>query len=308
MPSAAEPSEPLGTDDLPDRRIGCVGCGGLLVAFGALLAWLIVGAITYLGMFSCTGPFYESGCEYCLYTIVALVKRRGLIGRLPWVWSAAAALIVALVVLFVGSPWPKPDPTPYATTTATAATPIATTAAPITTAPPPASTTSITAVRGDGVAILHGSGVGAALFGMPLDVALRGVEHYLGPPDVDYYDMHHSVEWYASGLVLWFSSDDFYRDDGVEHLVAWRLVRGSQSRLRTMAGVGIGDTLEVLSAAHGSQVVVPDSLDECLPQWYVWLNDPSADKQHRVLVVFDGPVEDQDSLISLLRAGAGHGC
>ena len=332
MPSAVESSDPVSADDLPDGRIGCLGPFAVL---GILAFWVIIGAVGYMGMFTCIHTGYGSsptGCHYegtaagttfvavttvvgsiSLYVMYVFAKRRAPGGWQPFVWSAAAALTIALIVLFVGSPWPEPPVTTTAAPATTAppgTTAVTPDAAPTTTEALPASTTSITVVMRYELLILHGNGLGAALFGMPLEAALRRGEHYLGPPDIDDDDgdMYHSVEWGDLGFALYFSSADFYRDDGVEHLVGWGLERSSPSAPRTMGGVGIGDTFEMLVAAHGSGVAVPDSFDECLPQWYVWLDDPSGDPQQRVLVVFDGPVEDRDSRIGSMRAGAGYGC
>jgi hypothetical protein len=102
-----------------------------------------------MGMFTCIHTGYGSsppGCRYrgtaagttfvavttvvgslSLYAIAVLVSGPGERRRWPWAWSTAAALIIALVVLIVGSPWPEP--------------PVTTTAAPTTTAPP--STTTV---------------------------------------------------------------------------------------------------------------------------------------------------------------------
>ena len=47
--------------------------------------------------------------------------------------------------------------------------------------------------------------------------------------------------------------------------------------------------------------------EECHPEWYVWLNDPSSDSERRVLIAFD---EDPDAggRVSYMHAGSTEGC
>ncbi len=155
---------------------------------------------------------------------------------------------------------------------------------------------------------LAGDGLGIVDFGTPTSEVLEPLTVEIGPPSRERHDMYHSFHWDDLNLTLLSSPGDFYRTDGVEHLAGWSHWDASVSPLRTSGGIGIGSTLSELLAAHGDRVVFPDVVDECLPTWFVWLNEPSADASRRVLISFDGPPEDGDSRVAYMSAGAGYGC
>jgi len=91
-------------------------------------------------------------------------------------------------------------------------------------------------------------------------------------------------------------------------MAGWSHWGSTVSLLRTSQGIGMGDTMAELLAAHGDQVTLPDSADECMPAHYVWLNDPGADKTRRVMIAFTGPLDNPDSVIGYMSAGASYGC
>jgi hypothetical protein len=165
--------------------------------------------------------------------------------------------------------------------------------------------TSTPMIEADPPVVLAGNGLGVVAFGTPIDEALQALETALGPVSRTNQDFYHYYYWDNLSLSVSFDDGPFYRDDGVEHLVAWSRWDATTAAVHTSAGIGLGATFEELVAAHGDQVEVPPEQDECLPTWYVWLNDPSAN--HRLLVAFDDdPL--QGGRISYMSAGAGEGC
>jgi len=93
--------------------------------------------------------------------------------------------------------------------------------------------------------------------------------------------------------------------------------RGSERRIRDPSGSGvepgadrqsgvgwIGVVGAVPARARVGDVVVNE---ECMPPWYVWLNEPSSDKDRRMLVSFDEHPHD-GGRVNHLHAGASEGC
>ncbi len=156
--------------------------------------------------------------------------------------------------------------------------------------------------------VLRGDTLGLVSFGTPTEDVLSLLEVEIGPPSRDGFDMYHAVSWDDLALTLLFSPHDFYRDDGVEHLVGWSHWSGVVTSLRTSRGIGLGDTFADLTAVHGDQVTIPTGEDECMPPWFVWLNDPSADIDSRMLVILDGPPDAAGTRVTYMSAGASYGC
>ncbi len=154
--------------------------------------------------------------------------------------------------------------------------------------------------------MLAGDGLGIVAFGTPTSEVLELLTVAIGPPSRELHGMYHTFDWDELNLTLLFSPADVYRTDGVEHLAGWSHWDAAVSHLGTSGGIGIGDTVAELLAAHGDRVVFPDGGDECLPTWIAWLNEPSAER--RVLISFDGPAENGASRIGHMSAGAGYGC
>ena len=113
------------------------------------------------------------------------------------------------------------------------------------------------------------------------------------------------MNWDEYALTVAFDDNPFYRDDGVEHLVAWTHWDAGSVPLLTAEGIGIGDTYDALLDAYGSRVVDPAQPDECVGEWYTMLNDPSP--AAFVVVFLDGPPQPNADIIGM-RAGAGEGC
>jgi hypothetical protein len=162
-------------------------------------------------------------------------------------------------------------------------------------------------VRYEPPIVLRGDGLGVVDLGRTTGEALDVLEATLGPPSRSDEGFFRYWYWDGLGLTVAFDEYPFYRDDGAEHFVSWSLWGDPLVRLRTWAGIGLGDDLESLVAGHGSRVSEPMTNDECGPPWYVWLDEPGSDMRERVLVAFDGePL--QGGVISYLHAGAGEGC
>lgn len=154
---------------------------------------------------------------------------------------------------------------------------------------------------------LQGDGLGIVDFGTPTDEALEILTNVLGPPTGESESFYDYRTWDSLRLTVAFDDYAFYRDDGIEHLVAWSLWGDPSVALRTSAGVGLGGTYAELVAAHGDAVGEPISADDCMPEWYVWLNDPGSDTKLRVLVSFEGSPAAGGRIASM-RAGASEGC
>jgi hypothetical protein len=179
--------------------------------------------------------------------------------------------------------------------------PTSTTTKPTTTISPTTPSSSPT-----GGLLLRGDGLGIVAFGTPTEEALDTLEYRLGPPNRSSDWFYRYWSWDDLGLTVAFDDDDFYRDDGVEHLVGWG-VWGEANVLQTSGGIGIGASYDELVVAHPERVAEPAHDDECMPVWYVWLQDPGPEVDRWILVEFDGdPV--RGGRIRHLRAGAGEGC
>lgn len=180
-------------------------------------------------------------------------------------------------------------------------------AATTTTATTVTRSTATTAAPGLGLS-LAGDGLGIVPFGAATDVVLLALENRFGPPTSAGRDMYRVAQWDELGLTLLFSDAHIDRSDGIEHFVGWIAVE-SDRPLVTSEGVAVGAPAEALLTAHGGDVTVPAVLsDECMPSFYVWLDNPGPEIDHRILVTLDGPVDDATSRITSMSAGASYGC
>ncbi len=150
---------------------------------------------------------------------------------------------------------------------------------------------------------LRGDGLGVVMFGAPLDAVAAYLEVEAGPPSSEYREMYHVFECEHLGLTMRYAVSD----DGVERFVGWSHWPGTLlSPLRTSRGIGVGDTLGDLLAAHGDAATIVRGDDECMPSWYVEIAEPS--NEWSLIVEFDGSPDDPSSPVSGMWAGATEGC
>jgi hypothetical protein len=154
---------------------------------------------------------------------------------------------------------------------------------------------------------LRGDGLGIVDFGTPMEQAIEVLTSVLGPPTDESESFFHYRTWDSLGLTVAFDDYGFYRTDGIEHLVAWSLWGDPAVALRSSAGVGLSATYAELVAAHGDVVGEQIPGDDCMPEWFVWLNDPGSDIKLRVLVSFDGPPAEAGRIV-FMHSGASEGC
>jgi hypothetical protein len=154
---------------------------------------------------------------------------------------------------------------------------------------------------------LRGDGLGVVDFGRPTEEALDVLEATLGPPSRSDEGFYRYWHWDRLGLTVAFDAGSFYRGDAVEHFMAWSVWGEPAVALLTSEGIGLGDDHAALVAAHGEHVSDPVAHDECMPPWYVWLNDPGSDMTQRILVAFE-VAPNEDGAITYLHAGGGEGC
>jgi hypothetical protein len=98
--------------------------------------------------------------------------------------------------------------------------------------------------------------------------------------------------------------------DGVVHFAGYRYWGADGSyQLTTPQGTTIGSTMAELSAAHGSNLVIPEDFDECVADWYVEIyghGEPLP--THDLIVVLDGPPTDPTSRVTSFTIGVSLGC
>ena len=173
---------------------------------------------------------------------------------------------------------------------------------------------------------LRPDGLGPFDFGDRTATVMVPLQDVLGPPspgeEYPYFDhpLRH-VYWEDVGLAVVFSDYGFFRDDGHEHLVGWRIQSpsigllaggddgGASTTLRTAKGIGIGSTLAELQSAYPERVVLEAECgDEDSPPTAAYVRFSEPDRGRPIVFRFDRYPLEASSLIALMSAGAGPGC
>ncbi|MFC2177145.1 hypothetical protein ACFLRH_01880 [Actinomycetota bacterium] len=135
---------------------------------------------------------------------------------------------------------------------------------------------------------LRPDGVGTLRFGVEVSVATDRLTQLLGPPSqveeestADYAlpfgfgarNLVRVLRWDGVGFRVVFSDADYFRTDGVLHLMAWHLSGGAPASLRTPGGLSVDSSLGELKRQHPDELWVAPDFEECTGGWPVLIGD-----------------------------------
>lgn len=163
--------------------------------------------------------------------------------------------------------------------------------------------------------VLRENGIGGVAFGTPEEVALPELLAILGAPNRSEletvavvglpfgYGARTSarlVSWDVMRVSVVFTDGDYFRTDGVMHLVSWDLLAGHPTSIATAEGASTESTLDQIIELYGNSVLVAPDFEEGSGGWPLWIEGPAFP----MMFVFDTDPHLEGSTPFLMHGGA----
>jgi hypothetical protein len=169
--------------------------------------------------------------------------------------------------------------------------------------------------------VLRPGGIGVVSFGEEASVATDRLTELLGRPSqveeestannplpfgYGARNLVRVVGWDVVGLRVVFTDADYFRADGMLHLVAWYLSDGAPASLHTSSGISLDSSLDELKRQHPEDLWIAADFEECSGGWPVRIRD--RDSSDVIHLIYKLDPSTPGATPASLRAGAGSTC